>query len=533
MTICNYSPLRGYDERGINTRFKILFDEVCYLLSNPFGGGGGGGTPLVRVDFSVHADPNTSGTTFSPNTPQQTDALYVSTIDNSLWIWNGSAYVTYISPFWTISGNDSVGVNNFIGTVNNQSFKIRTNNIQRAIFDTSGNFGVNTTPTEKLDIGGNIRFSGALMPNNQAGAANQILTSQGAGAPIWSNIALSPIGSSPNANGASISGLTLNLQPASAAFGGIVTTGSQVFEGVKQYNQDIFVRNVRFGTGNDIDATNTAAGYQSLNSTLSGSIVETAFGYQTLKADLTGSNNVAIGATCMVLSQNGYNNTAVGSEAMSSSISAIECVAMGYQALKSNLGNYNIGIGSGAGYSITSGQHNIFLGRHTPTLGITSGSYNTIIGNQLNALGNISNNIIISDGQGNIRFKDDGTNTILPRLAGSGSRMVITGSNGELSTQIIPTGTTLSVLTKTGNYTITSSDDVILADATSNNITITLPTAVGIVKSFSVKRKDGTGNTLTLNTTSSQTIDGTTSISISTQYQSITVVSDNSNWYII
>jgi hypothetical protein len=36
------------------------------------------------VDFSVNANPNTAGTTFSPNLPQNADVIYTSTIDNSM-----------------------------------------------------------------------------------------------------------------------------------------------------------------------------------------------------------------------------------------------------------------------------------------------------------------------------------------------------------------------------------------------------------------------------------------------------------------
>lgn len=46
---------------------------------------------------------------------------------------------------------------------------------------------------------------------------------------------MAAIGSSPNANGASISGVTLTLQPASTSFGGVVTTGSQSFIGFKTF----------------------------------------------------------------------------------------------------------------------------------------------------------------------------------------------------------------------------------------------------------------------------------------------------------
>ncbi len=52
-----------------------------------------------------------------------------------------------------------------------------------------GNFGIGTiSPTEKLDINGNLKFSGALMPGNTAGTSGFLLTSGGAGvAPTWSN----------------------------------------------------------------------------------------------------------------------------------------------------------------------------------------------------------------------------------------------------------------------------------------------------------------------------------------------------------
>lgn len=52
----------------------------------------------------------------------------------------------------------------------------------------NGNTAIgNVTPTERLHVHGNVRFSGALMPNNQPGAAGEVLTSQGPGvAPVWS-----------------------------------------------------------------------------------------------------------------------------------------------------------------------------------------------------------------------------------------------------------------------------------------------------------------------------------------------------------
>jgi len=53
----------------------------------------------------------------------------------------------------------------------------------------NGNVGIGTTgPSEKLDVSGNVRFSGALMPNNLPGTAGQFLISGGTGAsPTWTS----------------------------------------------------------------------------------------------------------------------------------------------------------------------------------------------------------------------------------------------------------------------------------------------------------------------------------------------------------
>lgn len=63
--------------------------------------------------------------------------------------------------------------------------------------------------------------------------------------------------------------------------------------------------------------------------------------------------------------------------------------------------------------------------------------------------------------------------------------------------------------------------------------TFTLPTAVGITGRIYNIKKTGASGTLTVDTTSSQTIDGSLTFANSTQYLSITVQSDGANWLII
>lgn len=93
---------------------------------------------------------------------------------------------------------------------------------------------------------------------------------------------------------------------------------------------------------------------------------------------------------------------------------------------------------------------------------------------------------------------------------------------------------TFTTSTKTSNYTISNTDTVVFADATSGNVTITLPTASSITGyRFYVKRIDGSGNSCSIARSSSDTIDGQTSISLSQQYTSLTIVSDGNAWYIV
>lgn len=46
------------------------------------------------VFFGTNANPNTGGTTFSPDFQNNLNSIYVSTIDNKIWRYNGTTYVT-------------------------------------------------------------------------------------------------------------------------------------------------------------------------------------------------------------------------------------------------------------------------------------------------------------------------------------------------------------------------------------------------------------------------------------------------------
>lgn len=55
------------------------------------------------------------------------------------------------------------------------------------------------------------------------------------------DVTLTSVGSSPNANAASLSGQVLNLQPASASFPGVMTIGTQTLSGAKTFSNDLAI----------------------------------------------------------------------------------------------------------------------------------------------------------------------------------------------------------------------------------------------------------------------------------------------------
>ncbi|HPD66143.1 MAG TPA: hypothetical protein P5050_11305 [Bacteroidia bacterium] len=110
---------------------------------------------------------------------------------------------------------------------------------------------------------------------------------------------------------------------------------------------------------------------------------------------------------------------------------------------------------------------------------------------------------------------------------------VTTSSNVSFA-NISGTGISLPVASKTSNYTITSSDYSIVADASSGSINITLPDASGISgRIYVIKRLNSGANAVTVLTTNSQTIDGLSSYSLSAQFATVMVQSDGSNWIIL
>lgn len=92
----------------------------------------------------------------------------------------------------------------------------------------------------------------------------------------------------------------------------------------------------------------------------------------------------------------------------------------------------------------------------------------------------------------------------------------------------------LPIRTISANTSATQNDYSIMADATTASLQVTLPNAIGITgRIYNIKKIDSTSNPVTIITSASQTIDGSGSVVLVTQNESVTVQSDGTNWVIL
>lgn len=96
-------------------------------------------------------------------------------------------------------------------------------------------------------------------------------------------------------------------------------------------------------------------------------------------------------------------------------------------------------------------------------------------------------------------------------------------------------GSNDAITTKTANYTLTSGDDTVLANATAGAFTLTLPAAsTNSGKTFTIKNISTNSNAVNLARDGSDLIDGETSQSLTLPNSSVVLRSDGvSNWYVV
>lgn len=139
-----------------------------------------------------------------------------------------NSYASFIGATTSLAYNDTpTWLSNILGTTGD-TLKQRIEAIDAEFSDLSPYVPDATAVLRGLvstgvqTFGGDKTFTGDIVANNLSG------TNSG-------DITLDPVGSAPNANGASLTGQVLNLEPASDTFPGVVNTGAQSFGGIKTF----------------------------------------------------------------------------------------------------------------------------------------------------------------------------------------------------------------------------------------------------------------------------------------------------------
>lgn len=137
------------------------------------------------------------------------------------------------------------------------------------------------------------------------------------------------------------------------------------------------------------------------------------------------------------------------------------------------------------------------------------------------ALDNDNHKIIWGEGQdGSIYY--DGTDLVAnPHEVGDGHFKI----DGTYATAI----ETVTASSDTLNQT----NSTVLCDCTSNAITINLPAASAAGRLYIIKKIDSSVNTVTIDGSGGETIDGATTATLNAQYESLTLQSNGSNWFIL
>ena len=87
---------------------------------------------------------------------------------------------------------------------------------------------------------------------------------------------------------------------------------------------------------------------------------------------------------------------------------------------------------------------------------------------------------------------------------------------------------------KSSGYTATATDYAIMCDASGGGFTITLPAVASHTgRVYHIKKIDSSGNLVTVDGNSSETIDDATTATLASQYDAITIQSDGDEWFIL
>jgi len=271
-----YQPL---ENQRLSTTNSPSFQTITTLAggSNPLG------KNISVGDDVFMADRNIANTLFLKGLADSTKGFISFGGDANTLGYDGTK-MSYNGSFTASSLIKSGGTSAQILAADGSVITAGTNiTISGGTISASGGSGSGTVTSIATNngsgiTGGTITTSGTLAADTVI-LATRLRVQKGIdslGGIKQANLSLSAIGSTANANGATLTGAVLNLQPASASFGGVVTTGTQSFAGTKTFSTQVYIGLGQIGSQTEIlqikaaEATinlqtTTATSYSGLN----------------------------------------------------------------------------------------------------------------------------------------------------------------------------------------------------------------------------------------------------------------------------
>jgi len=481
-------------------------------------------------------------------TPPDGMIIYL-TSDNSLRLrsngyWKKIADLAAATSNWSPDGNS--GTNpalNFLGTVDGQPLVMKTNNNEAMRIDASGNIGIGTNnPTAKLNVNGSVKLEslasgtneldvlvlaadGSVLKRTMSAAAfvnaiqaiNGIQTRQlsiTAQASDTSNNVLVQ-----NRAADSTIAVYLPVQNGSAGaskpYGFLTYTDWQKIQSAVQTITIGAVGSTPNVNGATIvvDSTSRTIILQPADATHPGIVTA---GTQSFGGDKTFEGNTTVNGT---LTLNNVANNASADSVLVINNGIVEKRQVSASAFGNAIRSIN-------GNRDTA--QSIAFRNSGTDLTVSTNSADSIFLNVPDA-GTGSRGVVTTSAQtfaGGKTFQD----------SVAASKAILVGASGNANSTVQVSGSfSMAITTVTSNYTLTGTDNTVLANTTSGPLTITLPAPGTFSGRIYTIKKIGTGgidNDLTINPTSG-TIDGGSSYKIYNDWTYVTLQTDGTNWYII
>lgn len=508
-------------------RVRQFFTGNVYDISSENGGTG------VSRDIYINTNSNNNGLSIRGNgrgASFQTNSgsAVAGGFFNSTGTFNGASInqiVTGIAP--TIA---QTGTSNYTAFLIDP-FEQTVGSGSKLLIDAGTNSAANGSGTHTSVF--NLNSTGTLSIPGSAGGNGRIILGTGTG--INARFAL---GTDGLGTGSNFGTSGFGLQIAAATYSSTSSTGTIAVQGTHTFGiPTLAASNATTLTaastvyidgaptaGTNVTITNPYSLYVNAGQSLFGGNLLASGGIFTATTATSNTNffaiggNVIGGTTSNTLLQFGGSSNVQNRVALAGSTSTTISAGINYASLI---------IGSSPVTTAATGTHSWLANQVINPLGTVTSGGAAITNTSTLYIGGAS-----SAGTNNFSLNIASGAIGLAGSAGSSGQVLTSqgaGASAVWSTVSGGSGITRSVnvvSTATGAGSTAATDYVYLVSGTT---TITLPTAVGNTNLYTVTRT-GT-NTVTVATTGGQTINGAATATLLTQYETVSFISDNSNWY--